>query len=104
MCLNCTTQLDMMYTLLYPMHTCTHAHIHVYVHHSSSLLRSVGDHLLPNGATNQHQACDAVCVLCHNDAQPLNFVQTPNGSSTSTYIHVYTCILLVLIHVYTVIT
>ena len=27
----------------------------------------------------RQQACDSHCVLCHNDAQPLNFVRTPHG-------------------------
>jgi thiamine kinase-like enzyme len=42
--------------------------------------RMNGDYALLNGPDDHHhQACDSVCVLCHNDAQPLNFVQTPNG-------------------------
>ena len=73
------------------------ASVYIYTHVIPSLLCSAGDHLLPNGATNHHQACDAVCVLCHNDAQPLNFVQTPNGNSTSTCTYMY--MYLICIHV-----
>ena len=41
------------------------------------------------GLTSSDQlACDAICVLCHNDTQPLNFVQKPGGKYTCIY-HIY---------------
>ena len=39
---------------------------------------AAGDHVLTESEAHW-QACGSPCILCHNDPQPLNFIQTPDG-------------------------
>ena len=61
---------------------CMSVCVYVCVCVRASTIILTGTRGLANGTDEYRQACDSQCVLCHNDAQPLNFIQTPNGTCT----------------------
>ena len=69
------------------MHVCNRPVLCVITAIHSFMLLYAGVCVNGDSATEQvkHLACHSPCVLCHNDAQPLNFVLSNDGNKYALY-------------------